>query len=118
MMQQAQQLHTKLWSVITAGLAGAGFVTAAMASGMGAGVNPDVGAGAQVAAPDNAGAGGAADAHMSPAGSTNSNAQWQIGTTRGEDRATERMNPKGAEMKQSADAQHEAASKATPQGRY
>ena len=49
---------------------------------------------------------------------SNSNAQWQIGTARGADRATERMNPKGAEMKHSADAQHEAASKATPKGRY
>jgi hypothetical protein len=36
---------------------------------------------------------------MSPAGSTNSNAQWQIRAARGADRATERMNPKGAEMK-------------------
>lgn len=97
MIQQVQQVRTKLLPLIMAGLVGAGFATAAMASGMDAGANADVGA--QVTAPDGAQAGGAADAHMSPAGSTNSNAQWQIEAARGADRATERMNPTGAEMK-------------------
>jgi hypothetical protein len=118
MTQQAQQVRTRLLSVIIAGLAGAGFVTAAPAAGLGAGAHANVGAGAQVAAPDDAQAGGSAEAHMSPVGSINSNAQWQGGAVRGSDRAAGRMNPKGAEMRQPADEDPEAAGRAIPQGKY
>lgn len=90
MKQYAQQIRTQLLTLIMAGVAGAGVATAATAA--------DVGAGASVPAPDTAQAGGAADAHMSPSGSANNNAQWQSGATRGADRATERMNANGADL--------------------
>jgi len=91
-----------------AAVAGAGFATAATAAGAGAGVNANVDAAAQVVARDNPQAGGSADARMGPAGSTNSNAQWQSGAAQGADRAAGRMNPKGTEMKQSSDTEPEA----------
>lgn len=118
MMQHAQQIRTKLFTLIMAAVAGAGFATAATAAGAGAGVNANVDAAAQVVARDNPQAGGAADARMSPAGSTNSNAQWQSGAAQGADRAAGRMNPKGTEMKQSSDTEPEATGKASHKGKY
>jgi len=101
MKQNTQQVRTKLLTLIVASVAGAGFAAAASAAGIGSGSNADVGAGATVSTPDTAQVGGAADAHMSTSGNANNNAQWQSGTTRGTDRAAERMNAHGAEMKQS-----------------
>src|SRR5512141_2945865 len=98
MKQYAQQVRTQLLTLIMAGVAGAGLATAATAAGLGGGAHADVGAGASVPAPDTAQAGGAADAHMSPSGSANSNAQWQSGATRGADRAAERMNANAADL--------------------
>ena len=103
MMRNAQQIRSKLLTVILAGVAGVGFATAATA----AGVDANVGAGAQVEAPGNVQAGGPADAHMSPSGSTNTNAQWQSGATRG----AERMGTSGTELKLSTEL--EATGKTT-----
>lgn len=107
MMRNAQQIRTKVLTVIMAGMAGVGFATAATAAGVGANVN--VGADAQVAAPNNAQAGGSADAHMSTAGSANSNAQWQSGATRGADRAAERTGTNSDGLEQSTAAELGAA---------
>lgn len=109
MMQTAKQVRTKLLTVIMAGVAGVGFATAATAAGVGAGANANDGAGAQ--------AGGTADAHMSPSGSTNSNAQWQSGATRGADRAAARTSMSGDEMQQSAGAELDATGKAAVKGK-
>ena len=117
MKQNAQQVRTQLLTLIMAGVTGAGFAAAATAAGIGGGVNANVGAGANVSVPGTAQAGGAADAHMSPSGSANSNAQWQSGATRGADRAAERMDAQGAEMKQSGGAGLEATDTATVQGK-
>ena len=113
MMRNAQQIRSKLLTVILAGVAGVGFATAVTA----AGVEANVGAGAQVEAPGNVQAGGTADAHMSTSGSANSNAQWHSGATRGADLAAERMNAHGAEMTQSGGADLEAAGTATVKGK-
>lgn len=113
MMQTAQQVGSKLLALIIAGVAGVGFVTAATAAGVGAGVDANVGGGAQVAAPDMDQAGGSADAHMSTSGSTNSNAQWQSGATRG----AEHMNARDAEMKPSEETALEAIGTATAKGK-
>lgn len=113
MKQNAQQIRTKLLTVIMAGVAGVGFAAAATAAGVGVGINTNVGAGAQVAAPNNAQAGGSADAHMSTAGSANSNAQWQNGATRGADRAAARMDTNVNGLEQSTAAGLESAGKAT-----
>ncbi|MDP1645398.1 MAG: hypothetical protein Q8K35_08400 [Thiobacillus sp.] len=113
MKQNTQQIRTKLLTVIMAGVAGVGFATAATAAGVGVDVNTNVSAGAQVAAPNNAQAGGSADAHMSTSGSANSNAQWQSGATRGADRAAERMGTNVDGLKQSTTAEFEAAGQAT-----
>lgn len=117
MKQYAQQVRTQLLTLIMAGVAGVGAATAATAAGLGGGVHADVGAGASVPAPDTAQAGGTADAHMSPSGSANSNAQWQSGATRGADRAAERTNADGAEMKQSGGADREVSDTATVKGK-
>jgi hypothetical protein len=101
MKQNAQQVRTKLLTLIMAGVAGAGLAAAAPAAETGTGIDARVDAGTTVSAPDTAQAGGAADAHMSPSGNANSNAQWQSGATRGEDRAAERMSAHGTGMKQS-----------------
>ena len=110
MKQYAQQVRTQLLTLIMAGVAGAGLATTATAAGIGGGVHAEVGAGASLPAPDTAQAGGAADAHMSPSGSANSNAQWQSGATRGAGRAAERMNADGADL--------EAAGTATVTGKH
>lgn len=115
MTQKAQPIRTQLLTAIMAGVTGVGFATAASAVGVGA--NANIGAGAQVAAPANAQAGGTADAHMSTSGRANGNAQWQSGAARGADRAAERMNTKGAEMKQSADAELDATGTAAIKGK-
>jgi hypothetical protein len=99
-MKQNAQIRTQLLTVI---MAGVGFATAATAAEVDASVDAKVGADAQVAAPGNIQAGGTADAHMSPSGSTNSNAQWQSGATRGADRAGERMSMSGSELKPSTE---------------
>ena len=117
MKQNAQQVRTKLLTLIMAGVAGAGFAAAATAAGIDGGINANVGTGATVSAPDTTQAGGTADAHMSTSGSANSNAQWQSGATRGADRAAERMNTHGAEMTQSGGADLEAAGTATVKGK-
>ena len=86
MKQIAQQTHVQLLTLIMASVASVAFAAAA------------------VAAEGDAQAGGAAGAHMSPAGSANSDAQWQDGATQGADRAAQQMNATGAEQKQSGDA--------------
>ena len=88
MKQYAQQVRTRLLTLIMAGVAGAGFASVATAAGMGGGIKSDVGTGASVPAREPAQTSGAADAHMGPSGSASSN-------------ATERMNANDAEMKQS-----------------
>jgi hypothetical protein len=98
MKQYAQQVRTQLLTLIMAGVAAAGVAMTATAAGLGGGIHADVGAGASAPAPEPAQAGGAADAHMSPSGSANNNAQWQSGATRGADRAAERMNAEGADL--------------------
>jgi len=103
MMRNAQQIRTKLLTVIMAGVAGVGLAAAATAAEVGGGADANVDAGVQVAAPGNTQAGGTADAHMSTAGSANSNAQWQSGALRGADRAAERMG--ADELKQSTELQ-------------
>ena len=108
-MQTAQQVARKFLVLTVAGVASAGLGAAATA----AGVDAKVGGGAQVAAPETDRAGGSADAHMSPA---NSNAQWQSGATRGNDRAAERMNAPDAEMTQSSGAGLETAGTAKAKG--
>lgn len=113
MMQTAQQVGSKLLALIIAGVASVGFVTAATAAGVGADVDAKVGGGSQIAAPDTDQARGSADAHMSPSGSTHSNAPWQSGATR--DAA--RMNDHDAEMKQSDGTALEAIGTATAKGK-
>lgn len=100
MMQKIQPIRSTFLTVLMAG-----FATAATAAGVGVNAN----AGSQ--------AGGNAETHMSPAGSANSNAQWQDGAAKGTDRAAERMSPKGADMKQSVDAEPDAAGKAALKGK-
>lgn len=95
MMQKTQPIRSTLLTVLMAG-----FATAATAAGVGTNAN----VGAQ--------AGGNAAAHVSPAGSANSNAQWQDGAAKGADRAAERMSPKGADMKQSGTTESDATGKA------
>ncbi len=109
MKSNAQQVRTQLLTLIIAGVASAGFATAATAAGMGGGIQARVGVDAT--------AGGAADAHMSGSGSANSNAQWQSGSARGADRAAERMNANGTDMKQSAGMDLEAAGSAAATGK-
>lgn len=116
MMQHVQQVRTKLFTLIMAAVAGAGLATAATAAG--AGGNANVGTDTQVAASDNAQAGGSADTRMSPAGNTSSNPQWQRGAVQRADHAAGRMNPKGAEMKQSSDTEPEATGKAPQKAEY
>src|SRR5512139_1023539 len=98
MKQIAQQIRTQLMTLITAGVAGLTLATVATAAEVGAGANAQ--------------AGGVADAHMSPSGSANGNAQWQSGATQGADRAADRMSTYGAEMKQSGRANLDATSPA------
>lgn len=107
MMQKSQAIRTQFLTVIMAGVAAVGFATTASGAGVGA----------EVAAPANAQAGGNADAHLSPSGSANSNAQWQSGAAQGADRATERMSAKGAEKKQSAGTEPEATGTAAVKGK-
>ena len=107
MKQHAQQIRTKLFIVIMAGLAGVGLATAATAAQVAAGAD------AQVAAPDHVQAGGSADAPMSTSGSANSNAQRQSGATRGADRAAERTGTNVIGLEQSTAAGLESAGKAT-----
>lgn len=101
MKQNTQQVRTKIMTLIVAGVVGAGFAAATSAAGIGDGIDADIGAATTVPTPDTAQVGGAADAHMSTSGNASNNAQWQSGATRGTDRAAERMNAHGAEMKQS-----------------
>src|SRR5512139_3382806 len=108
MMQTAQQVRSKLLTLIVAGVAGVAFANAATAAG--------AGGSAQVAAPGGGQAGGSADAHISPAGSANSNAQWQSGATRGTDHAAERMSTSGDDMRQAAGADLESTGKANKKG--
>ena len=115
MKHNAQQVRPKLLTLIMAGVAGAGFAAAAVAAETGAGINANVDAGTTFSAPGTARAGGAAEAHMSTSGSANSNAQWQSGATRGEDRAAERMNTHGTALRQSAGAEPADVDKATTQ---
>jgi hypothetical protein len=115
MKQNAQQVRHKFLTLIMAGVAGAGFAAAAVAAETGTGINANVDAGATFSAPGTAQAGGAADAHMSTSGNANSNAQWQSGATRGEDRAAERMNTHSTELRQSAGADLADVDKATTQ---
>ena len=117
MKQYAQQVRTQLLTLIMAAVAGAGFASAATAAGLGGGVNANVGAGANVSVPGAAQAGGAADAHMSPSGSASGNAQWQSGASRGTDRAAERMDTRGGEVKQSGSADLETPDAATVKGK-
>lgn len=107
MKQNAQQIRTKLLTVILAGVAGVGFATAVTAAGVGVGGKAD--AGAQVAASDKAQAGVYADAHMSTTGSANGNAQGQSGATWGADRAAERMGTNVDGLAQSTAAELEAS---------
>jgi hypothetical protein len=109
MMRNVLQIRTQLLTVIMAGVAGVGLATGASAASVGAGVKANVGAGAQVAPPDTAQAGGSADAHMSTSGSANTNAQWQSGATRGADRAAERLGTTSEEAEQTAPTDLEAA---------
>jgi hypothetical protein len=102
MKQYAQQIRSNLSTLIMTAVIGFGLATAATAAGVSANANVD--AGAQ--------AGGSADAHMSASGSANSNAQWQSGASQGADRAAARMNPYGAEMKQSGEASLDAGGNA------
>ncbi|MGE5318737.1 MAG: hypothetical protein ACM3KD_01020 [Hyphomicrobiaceae bacterium] len=99
MKQIAQQVRTKFLTLALAAMAGTGVAAAANAAGLGAGINADIGAGPHGAMPDTAQAGGKADAHVSPSGSANGDAQWQSGATRGEDRAAKRMNAHGADSR-------------------
>lgn len=112
MKQNAQQILTRLLTVIMAGVAGIGFATAATAAtaaGVGVGAGTNVGAGAQ--------AGGNADTHMNATASANSNAQWQSGATRDADRAAERMGTNSGGQAQSAAADLEAAKTTRPDPR-
>lgn len=113
MKQNIQQLRPKFLTLILAGVAGAGFAAAAVAAETGSGINANVEAGPTFPAPGTAQAGGAADTHMSTSGNASSNAQWQSGATRGEDRAAERMNTHGTELRQSAGADLADVDKAT-----
>jgi len=114
MKQNAQQVRPKFLTLIMAGVAGAGFAAAAAAE-TGTGINANVDAGTTFSAPGTAQAGGAAETHMSTSGSANSNAQWQSGATRGEDRAAEHMNTHSTELRQSAGADLADVDKATTQ---
>jgi hypothetical protein len=98
MKQYAQQVRSKLLTLIMTAVVGFGLATAATAAGVRANANVDAGAEA----------GGSTDAHMSTSGSTNSNAQWQSEASQGADRAAARTSPYGAEMKQSGEASLDA----------
>jgi hypothetical protein len=108
MKQIAQQVRTKLLTLIMAGVATFGFAHLTMAADSAADAKADVGAAAQT--------GGTAGT-MSGAGSANSNAQWQSGATQGADRAAERMSPHGAEMKHSGGAELDATGNAAAKGK-
>ncbi len=88
-MQSNQQNHSKLLTVILAGVASIGFAAAASAAGT-LGANTHVGVGAQTAPVPGTAIGGAADAHMNASGNLNSNAQWKDSATQGLERAQER----------------------------
>ena len=118
MKQYAQQIRTKLLTVITAGAAGVGvgFATAATSASVGANANVD--AGAQVAAPSNAQASSYVDVHLSTTGSTFRTAQWQSGATGGADRAAERMGTSIDGLEQSTAAGLESAGMATAKAKH
>ncbi len=88
-MQSNQQNHSKLLTVILAGVASIGFAAAASAAGT-LGANTHVGVGAQTAPVPGTAIGGAADAHMNASGNINSNAQWKDSASQGLERAQER----------------------------
>lgn len=101
MKQYAHQVRFKLLALIMAGMTGASLATAASAAEAEAGIQ----------------AGGAADDHMSTAGSANSNAQRKSGATQGADRAADRMSPDGTDMKPSGSAPLEADGEAVVKGK-
>lgn len=109
MTQIAQQVRTRLLTLIMAGVATLGFAHVTQAAGSAAGANANVGADAQT--------GAAASAHMNGSGSANSNAQWQSGATQGADRATARMSPHGVEMMHSGAADVDATGNAAAKGK-
>ena len=115
MKQTAQQLRTKLLTLIMAGAAGAGFAAAATATETGNVINAHIDAVTTVSAPDTAQADGAADAHMSMPGNATSNAQSQSGAAPNTDRVTERMSTHSAEWTPSAGADLADAAQATAQ---
>jgi uncharacterized protein YjbJ (UPF0337 family) len=90
-MQSNQQNHSKLLTVILAGVASIGFAAAASAAGGTLGTNTHVGAGAQTAPASGTSIGGAADARMNASGNTNSNAQWKDTASQGLGRAQDRV---------------------------
>lgn len=100
MKQHFKQSRGKLLAVImiAAGLAGPGLSASASAANAGAS------------------AGGEAATHMSPAGTANTNAQWQTEASKGTDRAGERMSEQGAENRHMSGAEGEAAA-ALPKGK-
>jgi hypothetical protein len=113
MKQTAQQLCTRLLTLIMAGVAGTGAAAAAAATGTG--INAQVDTGADVSAPDTAPADGAVDAHISMYMSISGNAQSQNGAAPNTDRAAERMSTHSAEWTPSAGADLADADQATAQ---
>lgn len=113
MMKHAKSATVKnLLSVLLAG-AGLALAGGASAVGLGVGANANVGvqaqSGAGAAATGGAQIGGSADAQMSSEGSLNQNNQTQPESTRGLDRAQERMSPMGMENQMATE--QEATSK-------
>lgn len=90
-MQSNQQNHSKLLTVLLAGVTSIGFATAASAAGGALGVNTHVGAGAQVSPAPGTSIGGAADARMGASGDLNTNAQWKDTASQGLERAQDRV---------------------------
>jgi len=91
-MQSNQQNHSKLLTVILAGVASIGFATAASAAGGALGGNTNVGAGAQIAPAPGTSVGGAAEARMGASADLNSNAQWKDTASQGVERAQGRVD--------------------------
>ena len=90
-MQSNQQIHSKLLTVILAGVASIGFAAAASAAGGTLGTDTHVGAGVQTAPAPGTPIGGAADARMNASGNINSNAQWKDSASQGVERAQDRV---------------------------
>lgn len=91
-MQSNQQNHSKLLTVILAGVASIGFATAASAAGGNLRGTTNVGADAQIAPAPGTSMGGAANGRLGASADLDSNAQWKDTASQGIERAQDRAD--------------------------